>query len=490
MGLKENGVKRLLFFAVVLGWFLSHIPFLSADADIHIRTGGSRGSWSDEGLYTSQVRNYINHGLFDLLESDAVLKTPLLSAYLYLPFIGFGTSLEVARVATVTFLLISMFIFARRRELYSAGSILILTTFLFYPIHQYSHIGMAEIYGTLLLLNASMFFSVYINDQRRSFLYYTYLSLFLAVLFKIQFIYVLVIPVLSTLLSTLLNGRRNLGKEVLASITILILLILVMIFLWYLPFQNEWASIVDQQSGIFTRTTISVNSLLENIQRNFLVRGYLPFTSSFLIGLLWSIRNLVKNRYGKHTRGMVIFSIIWFFVELHKLPMDYLPVRYLISLYFSMGLLISIVTADILISNNTRPARLIAGLTLLALLIVNSYHYRRSFTNRAYSIANINEYISFCTTPEDVLIGTWATSFNWKSKNFAIPVWHEFLWTDNPIGDLKPRVVVSEPDERESDFAYKQRVIDLTKLSDSTRQFRLAYWNINLYWIPKNEKDR
>ena len=306
--MKKNRGLKLGFVLLLLTWFVSHIPFLTADADIHIRTGGSRGSWSDEGLYTSQIRNFLNHGSFHLLESDAVLKTPLLSAYLLTPFAIFGTNMQVARLATLLFISVSLSFFTHRKKTYGIVSLLLLTTLMFFPIHQYSHIAMAEIFGTILLLVSSLFFSAYIHNLQRHHLFFTYLSLVFAVLFKIQFLYVLAIPVAGIFLTSLWTNDIALRKGGIESLVILISVVLILFLIWFLPFQNEWRSILYQESGIFFRTTISIDSLIDNIIRNFLVRGYLPFTAVFLAAVVWSILNLAKNKYGDHTKGLIIFQ--------------------------------------------------------------------------------------------------------------------------------------------------------------------------------------
>ena len=62
-----------------------------------------RGSWTDEGLNTCQIRNFVNHGHFNLLDCDNFLKTPLFSFFLF-PFFKFiGISLLKARLITTLF---------------------------------------------------------------------------------------------------------------------------------------------------------------------------------------------------------------------------------------------------------------------------------------------------------------------------------------------------------------------------------------------------
>ena len=99
---EKIGLYGLLYSILLIALILSHLPFLEADADLNI-SSGSRGAWTDEGLNTCQIRNFINHGHFNLLDSDNFLKTPLFSIFLFPFFKLFGISMYVARLITVLF---------------------------------------------------------------------------------------------------------------------------------------------------------------------------------------------------------------------------------------------------------------------------------------------------------------------------------------------------------------------------------------------------
>ncbi|MBS1659148.1 MAG: hypothetical protein JST18_13760, partial [Bacteroidetes bacterium] len=61
---------------------LLHFPFLHADPDYFISIG--RDAFTDEGLNTSQLRNYINHGYLSFDECDNLIKSPLFNLLLFL----------------------------------------------------------------------------------------------------------------------------------------------------------------------------------------------------------------------------------------------------------------------------------------------------------------------------------------------------------------------------------------------------------------------
>src|SRR5438552_358421 len=121
--------------------FLLHLPFLNADPDYFL--SDSRDAFTDEGLNTSQLRNYINHNYLDLSECDNLVKTPLFNLLLYLPLKLFGTHLFIARL-TILLLLIASLIFISCQEYFSRLTILLIaTTLIQYYVFQYSHYSLS-----------------------------------------------------------------------------------------------------------------------------------------------------------------------------------------------------------------------------------------------------------------------------------------------------------------------------------------------------------
>ncbi|MBA2423286.1 MAG: hypothetical protein H0V61_08690, partial [Chitinophagales bacterium] len=86
---------------------LLHLPFLHADPDINLTK--SRDAFTDEGLNTSQLRNYVNHHYLDFMECDNLVKTPLFNATLYIPLKIFGTKLIIARLVVLIAFIISIY---------------------------------------------------------------------------------------------------------------------------------------------------------------------------------------------------------------------------------------------------------------------------------------------------------------------------------------------------------------------------------------------
>ena len=81
--LTKSSNRIIISLVIIILVIASQYPFFLADPDINIST--SRGANTDEGLYTCQIRNYINTGSLGINETDGLIKTPLLSGLLYPP---------------------------------------------------------------------------------------------------------------------------------------------------------------------------------------------------------------------------------------------------------------------------------------------------------------------------------------------------------------------------------------------------------------------
>jgi hypothetical protein len=472
------GLLCVVFYLLL---YYSHLPFLSADADLSMASG--RGAWTDEGNYTCQIRNYINHNRFDVLGYDTFLKTPLFSLFLAAPFGLTGTTLETARTAALSFVLLIIAFFSLRKNYRLAGVVLAATTLMLAPVYLHTHLALAEMCSTALILIAGLLYSLSLEKNRLIFLFCSFISLAGAVLFKIQFFYVLFIPLLGMTIDSLTAKKSIFSRELFFALLCVTAISLLMLALWYLPFRYEWSVIIPQQASIAVGRPFSYLYFKINLANYFLSRHSLPFTLSFLIALGLAVYNIIKNRFPPRTKSIVLFSLAWFIIELHKLFMNYLPIRYTISVYFSMGLLLSIVFAHYLTAKNNKIVKTAAVLCVLAILSGNLLKYADAYRNRSFNIADVNKYLALNTNKDDVVIGAWAPALTWESKNISYPIASDFCFrkNENIMESYKPQIIISEPDEADSGYAYKRRGIDLDALAESSRQFRIALWNIKIY---------
>jgi len=123
-------------YLVLLVAYLLHLPFLSCDPDALLST--SSGPFTDEGLYTFQIRNLINSGHLEYSELSTFVKSPMLSLLLLLPFTLLGTDLEIARLTLLTICFISLAYLAKDSVISNIILPFALITLLQYHVFQSS----------------------------------------------------------------------------------------------------------------------------------------------------------------------------------------------------------------------------------------------------------------------------------------------------------------------------------------------------------------
>jgi hypothetical protein len=479
-------------FLVLLGLtFLSHLPFIEADPDRNMSVG--RGPFTDEGLNTIQVRNWVNSGELSLTTCDNLLKTPLLGFSLALTYKLFGTTHTVSRLHVLVLVFLSLLWIGWDRKSRGIISILLLITLLQYQVFQSSHFSMAEMLSVAAIL-LSVHFLARSSDPEFSRAYsdrqavLSGLFLSLSYFIKIQFIYlILLLPVL--LLIFWIRGnffsRKMILRKGFAITGTLLLFLLIYLFAWYLPNKEAYDYMMAHQSGEFKISAKIWEYIRFNLGYHFM-KGWFQWFAYIFLGL--AITGFILLKKHGSTRYPVYFlaSIVWFLIELHKLTMAYLPTRYQVSLFASMGLLMSVVICELISFNYTRSKRLLwtTGLLLiLVLLSINCYNYSDTFQHRTYAIRDANRYLSLRLSKDDIVLGAWAPSLTWNSKSKALPVWNKFLNYKQPLSTFKPKVVIAETDEQDSEQAWKSQGINLASLADSSRTFRVGKWDVVIYFL-------
>jgi hypothetical protein len=479
-------------FLILLGLiFLSHFPFLHSDPDRNMSVG--RGPFTDEGLNTIQVRNWINHSELSFTECDNLLKTPLFGFPLALTYRIFGTGWTVSRlhVLILVFLALLWIGFDKRNGFIIP--ILLLICLLQYQVFQSSHFSMAEMLSVAAILLAINFFSRSSEENanskleiRKSILAGAFLSL--SYYFKIQFIYMLpLFPILFIIIWIRRDYKdsKRLRNQFLATIGTLVFFILIYFLGWYLPNKEAYDFMMAHQSGEITFSARIFRNIGFNLSYHF-IKGWLQiFIYLFIILIITGFAILKKTTNRKYP--LYFFSALtWFILELHKLMMVYLPTRYQVSLLVSMGLLMSVVINEMLQMNFIHkkiPAKPLAVSFLLILFTINIYNYSDELTHRTYAIREANRYLAQHLTKNDLVLGTWGAALTWESGSKALPVWNNFLNYKDPIYTYHPKLVVSETDEQESEQAWKSQGIDLKSLSDSVKVVRIGQWNVGMYWL-------
>ena len=310
--------------------------------------------------------------------------------------------------------------------------------------------------------------------------------------FKIQFIYILALGPLVAVERAFQARKLNrrilwLNGMVIAATTLLFLLIYMLA--WYLPSKGTYDHMMAHQSGAFELGPKTGEYIRFNVTHFFLSSGNIAFTITFLVSLVAGIL-LLFRKSSPHFPLLFKTSVIWVVLELHKLTMVYLPTRYQVSLFAAMGLLTAIVLLEIYhtqwLSKEHKwrwTVRTLVVTWTLAILLFNLSDYRHALERRTYRIHQANAYLASTLTKNDTVLGAWAPSLTWGSDCIAKPVWGGFLNDVEPLERFQPRAVISEPDEQDSEQAYKKQGIDLYAVSDSSRTFEIGRWEVVIFWI-------
>src|ERR1051325_7282945 len=147
--------NRVVALASIVLLFLLHLPFLHSDPDYFLSIG--RDAFTDEGLSTSQLRNFINHGYFNLNECDNAIKTPLFNLILFLPLKFFGTHLIVARITILLVLIVALLFLLKENYFAKLVPFLFITMLLQFYVFQYSHFALSEMLSIICILIGILF---------------------------------------------------------------------------------------------------------------------------------------------------------------------------------------------------------------------------------------------------------------------------------------------------------------------------------------------
>lgn len=482
-------MKKIPAIGLLLLLFLIHFPFLNADpdrgTDLH-----TRGAWTDEGLYTSQIRNYLACGEFNATENSTFVRGPLFNIIQYPFFEVFGSKLIVSRLLVLLSVILVLGIWLLNRHTAVFGAVFSVLAMTQYHLFHFSHYGLAEMMAVAFILLAVF---LYLPGESRTkplrFLGAGFL-IFLAYGLKIQFLYAAALLPFTDFILMLRESfrqRKIMNWKPLLYSGLTALGFAGLYLIWYLSHQRFYDYVMG--SEVSGRYPAGVGNLFAVARFNFsyflwvreLKTIWIPLLISLpLIGYLYwrKVLNPIDKR-------VLLVASCWIFLELHKLPMTYIPNRYLLSLYLPIIMVYSIPLSRLL-QASTLP-RLIAALLILVLLGFQGKELLHSYRTRTYDLQKANHYLKSCNIKDGLALGSWASAINWDTEIRAIPVWNHYFNWENPVETFKPRLVMTETNEADAEQAYAQQHIDLMALSDSVRTFRLWRYEIKCYWM-KNPK--
>lgn len=484
--------KKLVIIPVVIlnAFFLLQIPFLNSDPDLNISF--SRGANTDEGLHSCQVRNYINVGDWTMDKSDNLVKTPLFGLFIFLVLSCFGSKLLIGRLAILlSSILIFFFSLKQGSELKKYSLFLIPILFLQYHVFHFFHYCLAEILCSIFILS-SIFYTVYSSQSRFSTFKKPLLSAILISIpyfLKIQFFYIItLLPIYY--LGLFLFDRENRGEHIKPFFYLLLFLgigVLIYVMAWYIPNKDLFHYVMlDQTNGRFATIDNFWNNIRWIHDYFFMSFGLKHLTISFYVafplGLVLFFKS--KSRIYKH----LFFGLsIWLILESHKLGMTYLPSRYFISFIFPMGGIVSLVLFESwkILKERNRLLVLIPFAILLIIFTLNAKNYIDSYSRRVFVIKELNQYFSSYDLEGKKIIGPWAPSLTWQTKAVSYPVWNGYFNSDAVFEEQKPSIIISEKDEKDSNYAYSSKGINIKSKADSIIYKKVNNWDLKILWMKE-----
>jgi hypothetical protein len=491
---------RIFILVIILICFgLAHIPFLEADPDTMVSLH-TRGAWTDEGLHTAQLRDFINHGKLDLYNNNSFIVSPFFNVILFPFFIVFGTNILVARVVVLVITLGMILLIGIEKKYSFAAALYAMLTLSQYYFFQFTHYAMTEIFAinfVLLAVYSLIRFEDSAGKPKKKYLWVIAASFFcfLAYATKIQFAYIAVIPPATFFLFSIIKPKPETISSVLIFAPSIISLFSSLLFalgyflIWYLPHAEFYNFVLSYETS--HRFAETIPNILEVYRFNFKHLIWVPelkvFLTAAVISLLGFAFSIFRKSDVKAISAPVIFTVIWFIAEQHKIAMVYLPTRYFLSYIAAAGLMTAF-ALSYFIGNVAIRKKLILALVVAIMFwqLADSY---KSYQRRTYDIKAVSNYLRNYDFGDQPVLGVWAYTLAAGTKAQTIGVRYNYLNYHDPIKSYKPRLVITEFNEAESNLAYQSQGIDLMDISDSMRKFKVWRYDLELYWINQTLPD-
>lgn len=488
-----NNKKWWIVFFVLLGLsFLAHLPFMKADPDVNLSF--SRGPWTDEGLYSVQVRNYINTGDLTFYKTDGFVKTPGFSVIQFISYKVFGISLVKGRM-TVLLLFSLILIMASKIHNFIRNTLMIMIPIGLWQYHifHFSHLCLADVLSIgCVLLSVSLIYKWEVSDERKGrWLLLSALCISVAYYIKIRYVYVIAVPSLYfsfRSLYVILKQKKFTLDRHLASIQYIgyTLLFFGLYFtLWYLPNKELMDHIFGYQMGARFIEFKYIPGVIYHYHRFiFLDHTLFPLFTVCALCIVMGTIQLFKQ-HPRSYKILFLLGITWLLVESHKLSLAFLPPRYLLGMYFAFSM---VVASSLLLVHNSFGKKhkvgsfLLFGVVLGIPLFQNMIVYIESMNHRTYALRDLNTTFAETNFKDKTALGFWAPSLTWDTKVKALPVW-EHYFNDKNIKGLNPKVIITDSYEPEPWKVYEKDGFNLEQQIDSITKHPVGHWDVIIAWV-------
>lgn len=498
-------IKQYSVYLFLILLFISHLAFINSDADIDIST--YRGPWTDDGFYTGQIKNFVTSNDLTRDKSPGLVITPLFGATFFIPYKIFGTSLHVSRLVVLFLVFLSLIYIANINSYLKSIILLIIPVILLhYYIFHFTHYSMAEILCVMsILLGVVFIYKMLMTDSNKN------LNCFLAALFfscayffKIQFVYIIVLfPIFTCfwiIVTRIVDKKLDRYLFYLLKKYLFFILLLGVLYLiaWYLPNKKLYDFVISEvktwdpfiETDKLNFKGIIIDYLYSVYYHVVLIKELKIFNYVFLISLLIGILLLFSKNSTRNFRILFLLSFTWLLIEMHKFTMvAYLPTRYLISFYFSMGLVIIVTVREgyhlfKLTGIVKKSVFSILFLSTSILIVSNMSFYIASLGRRTYVIKEINDYFKQYDFGNRPIMGNWAPSLSRETKAVSLPIQIGTFNDKKIIETYNPKVVILETEDEHSDGTFKNEILDIDKNTDSVICKKIANkWTIKIRWL-------
>ncbi|MFO7722537.1 MAG: hypothetical protein R6V49_04860, partial [Bacteroidales bacterium] len=254
------------------------------------------------------------------------------------------------------------------------------------------------------------------------------------------------------------------------------------LLVWYLPNREFYNLVMLRETD--ARYPSTLVHLLGQSRFNFTELLFVPYLKPLLVsgglaivtGLLWFA--IQPSAWRTPDRLLFLGSLLWLLLELHKVPMTYMPHRYMVPAYAALAVVIAAVCQ---VAWNHRKSSAIVAVVFAAFLGAwQLCHNHQAWQRRTCELQEVNDYLRQYDWHGETITGTWAASVAWQTKAKVIPVWHGFLNDDKVSGS---RMMVMESDQDDSRGGLISDGAASTVQADSVRRFPLWRYKVDLYWL-------
>lgn len=462
--------------AIIL-WVVAQFLFLSADVPSGL--SHSRGPYSDEGLNTFAVRNFINSGFSEMPESDNFIKSPGLAAALFVPFIIAVNDWSTGRAVMIILVAFCLYLFAKRLKL---GSLFVLLMLVSPVTFHFSRFMMGDVLSVLIPIVGYVVFLSWLESGNAVFVKQIFLLVLLASLgpaFKVQAVAMWLLLILAICIVPL-NGM---GFKQKFKAMLLGMLPFVVIYTSIFIFQKDLANYIFNQVGEYYNVPglTKFEILAYNRTLHLVGVGEILSWSWFFIGLTCLF--LAAKFEWKYLMRCIPLFAMWFY-QFSGMFMGYFPPRYAAGLYVASFALLAVLMHRL--SFKVKPFAFgLAVLIILFGVFIGTPQMEKDFNERTYKVYAANDRIAESDDVK-VLIGSWSPTFTFLSTNkTAYPIWDSYLTFANiekPIAHYNADLIVAESDEEGSGKAYKKRGVYLESIekidSLEIEGLQLNFWKM------------